>query len=84
MISRYVDRALKTLLMGLLPSTGYVAGAFMAEEGARLDKANIAGHCKQEPKFNAYVAETSDGWHCFKENIENGKLSRKAIVLEAL
>lgn len=84
MIKRYADKLLKVLLMGLLPSGGYVAGAFMAEEGARLDKANVEGHCKPEPKFDAYVAETVDGWHCFKQNVENGKLSRKAIVLEAL
>lgn len=81
MISAYIDKVLKVLLVGLLPSTGYVAGAFMTEEGARLDKANVEGHCKSEPKFDAYVAEAEDGWHCFKQNIENKKLSRKAIVL---
>ena len=59
----------------------FFVGAFMSEEGALLDKASIEGKCKQEPKFNAYIAQSSDGWHCFKENIENGKLSRSAIVL---
>ena len=78
-----INKAL-TLIVGLiLPVAGYRAGVFMAEEGARLEKVNVEGHCKQEPKFDAYVAEADDGWHCFKQNIENKKLSRTAIVLEA-
>ena len=78
-----INKAL-TLIVGLfLPVAGYKVGAFMTEEGARLEKVNVEGHCKQEPKYDAYVAKSSDGWHCFKQNIENKKLSRSAIVLEA-
>ena len=69
------------VLVSSLTVGSFFVGAFMSEEGARLDKANIEGKCRQEIKFNAYVAETDSGWHCFKENIENGKLSRSAIVL---
>ncbi len=59
----------------------FFAGSFITEEGALLERASIEGHCRSEPKFNAYIAQSSDGWHCFKQNIENGKLSRSAIVL---
>ena len=59
----------------------FIAGAFMSTEGALLERANIESHCRAEPRFNAYIAQSSDGWHCFKQNIENGKLSRSAIVL---
>jgi len=80
-----MSEALKTVaelvLVTSVVVSAFFAGAFMSEEGARLDKANIEGKCRQEIKFNAYVAETDNGWHCFKENIDNGKLSRSAIVL---
>lgn len=83
-MNEYLKLIGDTVLVVALVGLSFTAGAFMAEEGSRLDKANIAGHCKPEPKFDAYVAEAGDGWHCFKQNIENGKLNRKAIVLEAL
>ena len=80
-----MNEMLKTIAEFVLVASvtvgAFFTGAFMSEEGARLDKANIEGHCRSEPKFNAYIAQSSDGWHCFKENIENGKLSRSAIVL---
>ena len=76
-----INSALNVVLLAALLCTSFYGGAFVTEEGARLDKTNVEGHCKPEPKFNAYVAETNEGWHCFKENIDNGNLSRSAIVL---
>lgn len=69
------------VLVSTVVGLAFIAGAFMSTEGALLERASIEGQCKVEPKFNAYIAQSSDGWHCFKENIENGKLSRTAIVL---
>jgi hypothetical protein len=71
----------EVLLVSTVVGLAFIAGAFMSTEGELLERANIEGHCKAEPRFNAYIAQASDGWHCFKENIDNGKLSRTAIVL---
>jgi hypothetical protein len=69
------------VVVSSLVGLAFIAGAFMSTEGELLERANVEGQCKVEPKFNAYIAQSSDGWHCFKENIDNGKLSRSAMVL---
>lgn len=76
-----INSALNIVVLASLLCTSFYVGSFVTEEGIRLDKANIEGLCKPEPRFNAYIAETNEGWHCFKENTDNGKLSRSAIVL---
>lgn len=77
-----INRAL-TLIVGLLlPVAGYKVGVFMTEQHATLEQVNAEGHCKQETRFDAYVSKADDGWHCFKQNIENKKLSRTAIVFK--
>ena len=80
-----MNRSLKLcgeiVLVSTVVGLAFIAGAFMSTEGELLERASIESHCRAEPRFNAYIAQSSDGWHCFKQNIENGKLSRAAIVL---
>ena len=77
-----INKALALLVGLFLPVAGYKVGVFMTEQHATLEQVNAEGHCKQEARFDAYVSKAEDGWHCFKQNIENKKLSRTAIVLD--
>ncbi len=70
----------------LVGALAALAGAFvMGKEAERMDSdfnyAYISGFCYSKGNIEAFVARDGPDYACFKQNIDNKKISKTMIVM---
>lgn len=61
---------------------GFYAGTTKVKFDNDMQEANISSRCYSKKNLEAYVAKDGENFACFKQNIDNKKISKSLIVMD--
>jgi len=61
---------------------GFALGSAKVKFDNDMQEANISSRCYSKKNLEAYVAKDGENFACFKQNIDNKKISKSLIVMD--
>jgi len=61
---------------------GFYLGTIKVKFDNDMQEANISSRCYSKKNLEAYVAKDGENFACFKQNIDNKKISKSLIVMD--
>jgi hypothetical protein len=61
---------------------GFFLGTSKTKFDIDMQEANISSRCYSKKNLEAYVAKDGENFACFKQNIDNKKISKSLIVMD--